>query len=77
MVYKLCRPRHHCKDRAIPAQVNARVRFTNGGFGDGLQAVPPAPSVGAGGAGGNSDHGGRQMAMDSEPGYASATVADD
>jgi hypothetical protein len=41
--------------------------LSNGGVGNGLQAVPPAPSVGGGGAGGNSDHGGRQMAMNSDP----------
>jgi hypothetical protein len=41
--------------------------LSNGGVGNALQAVPPAPSVGAAGAGGNSDRGGRQMAMNSEP----------
>jgi hypothetical protein len=43
--------------------------LASGGIGNGLQAVPPAPSVGAAGAGagGNSDHGGRQMAMNSDP----------
>ncbi len=39
------------------------------GSGSGLQGVPPAPSVGAGG---NSDHGGRQVAMNSPPTLAPA-----
>ena len=39
------------------------------GSGSGLQGVPPAPSVGAGG---NSDHGGRQVAMNSPPVLAPA-----
>lgn len=39
------------------------------GSGSGLQGVPPAPSVGAGG---NSDHGGRQVAMNSSPALSPA-----
>ena len=39
------------------------------GSGSGLQGVAPAPSVGAGG---NSDHGGRQVAMSSPPALAPA-----
>jgi len=41
--------------------------LSNGGVGNALQAVPPAPSVGAAGGGGNADHGGRQVAMNSDP----------
>ncbi len=47
--------------------------LSNGGAGNALQAVPPAPTVGAAGAGagagagGNAERGGRQMAMNSEP----------
>ncbi|HYM06276.1 MAG TPA: hypothetical protein VEU11_06915 [Terriglobales bacterium] len=39
------------------------------GSGSGVQGVAPAPSVGAGG---NSDHGGRQVAMNRSPALASA-----
>ncbi len=43
--------------------------LSNGGVGNAVQAVPPAPSVGAAaaGAGGSSDHGERQVAMNSDP----------
>jgi len=41
--------------------------LSNGGVGNALQAVPPAPSVGAAGGRGNADHGTRQVAMNSDP----------
>ena len=41
-----------------------------------MQGVPPAPSIGSVGTGGNSDRGGRQVAMNSDPVLEPSPVTD-